>query len=70
MDPNGNSLVRRTTTTGFNEVTPAWSTDSTTLVYARTPVGGTNSDIYKLKLSPVTTTALVTNAAADITPDW
>ena len=70
MDPNGNSLVRRTTTTGSNEVTPAWSTDSTTLVYARTAVGGTNSDIYKLKLSPVTTTALVTNAAADITPDW
>jgi TolB protein len=70
MDTNGGSLVRRTNTNNVKEVTPAWSPDSSTLVYARAPSNGTNFDIYTLKLSPVASTALVTSAASDITPDW
>ena len=73
ITPTGlNVNQTRLTNKAGHDITPAWSSDGAKLTFAsnRPPGGGLNFNIFTMKPDGSAQTAVVTDPAADIFPDW
>ena len=72
MTQTGGTSQTRLTNQAGHDVTPAWSPDGAKLTFAsnRPPGGGANYNIFTMNPDGSAQTAVVTNAAIDVFPDW
>src|SRR5713101_1228390 len=68
MSADGSNQTRLTTAPPANDITPAWSSDGSKIVFAR--VGGSNYDIWVMNADGSAQTDITNSPAEDIDPSW